>query len=65
MHNDKLLRNKPAAAYIGWAPSTLAKSRISGNGPPFLKVGKNILYRISDLDEWLESKKCFSTSNYS
>ena len=51
------LRPKEAAQYTGIAEQTLAKWRIKGRpfgeGPPFLKVGRAVLYRRNDLDRWL------------
>ena len=53
----RLLSTTEAANYLGCSASKLAKSRIKGyetDGPPFLKLGQQVLYRISDLDRWLD-----------
>lgn len=42
-----------AAAYLGVAHFTLAKWRMTGIGPPFLRIGHRIAYRIDDLDSWI------------
>ena len=34
---------------------TLVNWRLSGRGPKYLKIGARVLYRISDVDEWLRS----------
>jgi hypothetical protein len=47
------LNNHQAAAYIGHSPSWLAKSRMTGDGPPFVKTASRVVYRRQDLDEWL------------
>ncbi|MCJ8141646.1 helix-turn-helix domain-containing protein [Ancylobacter sp. A5.8] len=60
---DPILRPKEAAAAIGWAESTLAKSRLSGAGPAFLKVGKLVRYRRSDIEAWPSSRRRRSTSD--
>jgi excisionase family DNA binding protein len=52
-----------AAQYVGLSASTLAKMRLSGNSPAFLKLGRRVLYRRSDLDEWLESRIARDTSD--
>jgi excisionase family DNA binding protein len=52
-----------AARYLGLSPSTLAKMRLSGNSPAFLKLGRRVLYRRVDLDRWLESRIARNTSD--
>ena len=56
------LRRKQAAKYCQIAKSTLEKMAVFGDGPPFSKIGRTVLYDISKLDEWLESKTISSTS---
>lgn len=58
----KYLRPHEAAAYLGLAASTIAKMRMSGDGPTFIKAGpKVVLYDQKDLDAWLENRKRIST----
>ena len=52
-----------SARYMGLSASTLAKMRLSGNSPPFLKLGRRVLYRRVDLDEWLQSRIACDTSD--
>ena len=52
-----------AARYLGIAPSTLAKMRLSGRGPVFCKLGRRVIYRRMDLDAWLDSRRRRSTSD--
>ena len=52
-----------AARYMGLSASTLAKMRLSGNSPAFLKLGRRVLYRRVDLDAWLESRTARNTSD--
>jgi len=42
-----------AAAYLGRSRSWLDKARASGHGPRFLKIGSRVLYRVSDLDAYI------------
>ena len=47
------------AAYIGVSVSLLAKMRMDSDprsGPPFARIGRVIIYRRSDVDEWLAAK---------
>jgi predicted DNA-binding transcriptional regulator AlpA len=43
------------ARRTGTAADTWAKRRRTGNGPPYLKIGKSVRYRITDVDAWLAS----------
>ncbi len=55
----RLLTEKQAAPYIGMSRSFLRQSRMNGKrqnrtpGPPFLKIGRKVLYLADDLDAWL------------
>lgn len=60
----RYLRVNDAAGYTGLSASTLAKLRLRGNGPPFMKAGPRIVvYDIEDLDTWLASRRRYSTSD--
>lgn len=51
-----------AAKFIGLAKPTLDKMRLVGNGPPYVKMGKSVRYRIEDLESWVASRIVTSTS---
>ena len=34
----------------------MERKRERGPGPPFIRIGRAVRYRISDLDEWLENR---------
>ena len=62
--NLNILRPPEASAYIGLSESTLAKRRLSGEPPIFVRLGsRSIGYRREDLDVWLESCRRRSTSD--
>lgn len=62
MKSNKL-RPPAAAEYLGLSTSTLAKMRLRGDGPPYMKAGPRVVvYDQEDLDSWLESRKRRSTS---
>jgi len=52
-----------AADYLDSSPSTLAKRRMRGDGPVFLRLGRAIRYRKADLDEWMAKTAARSTSS--
>lgn len=41
---------------------TLQAWRHRGGGPPFVKVGRLVRYRLSDVESWLASRTVSSTS---
>ena len=59
---DELLTPATVAKIIHRAPNWLAKARITGAGPRFLKIGRRVLYRRSDLDAWLAKCERRSTA---
>jgi predicted DNA-binding transcriptional regulator AlpA len=52
--SEKYLKPREAAAFINSSKSTLAKLRLSGAGPKFVRIGRVIRYRQMDLDSWME-----------
>jgi excisionase family DNA binding protein len=59
----ELLTNKEAAAVLGLSPETLTNSRTTGRyGIPYLKIGKNVRYRYSDLQTWLSAQTRTTTA---
>lgn len=58
----KYLREAEATAYLGFkSPRTLRNMRCRGNGPSFLKQGRHVIYRMNDLEEWLDEKAVLKT----
>jgi hypothetical protein len=42
--------------------SWLAKARMNGDGPPYIRVGRSIRYSDAALLQWLKSRQRLSTS---
>ncbi len=65
---DTILYDEEAAGkYIGGALSpvstrTLQRWRLEGFGPTYVKLGRLVRYRQSDLESFLEERICTSTS---
>jgi excisionase family DNA binding protein len=59
----KLLTPKQAAEIIGVAEQTLAVWRSAGRHDlPFVKAGRLVRYRASDIESWLASRTATSTT---
>lgn len=52
-----------ASKYLGLSTSTLTKMRVTGAGPKFIKLSSRVLYRIADLDLWINEHVRRSTSD--
>jgi predicted DNA-binding transcriptional regulator AlpA len=59
-----LLNARKAADWTGLSASTLAKLRLSGDGPTYAKLGRRVVYRLHDLETWIEAHRFKSTSEY-
>ncbi|PKN67863.1 MAG: DNA-binding protein [Deltaproteobacteria bacterium HGW-Deltaproteobacteria-15] len=53
----KLLKDFEAATFLCVASGTMRNWRYSGQGPPYLKLGRLIRYRFSDLAIFLERRR--------
>lgn len=63
-HNPIVLNANQVAKRLGLSESTLAKMRLSGEGPPYAKLGRRVVYRPSDIDAWVTSNRYSSTAEY-
>jgi predicted DNA-binding transcriptional regulator AlpA len=59
----EVLNAGDAARFVGLSESTLAKLRLNGNGPIYCKLGRRVVYRPTDLEEWLQSRTTRDTSD--
>lgn len=54
---EELWSDKQLAAYFGMSDETLRHWRYEGRGPRYLKVGKRVRYRVSDVEAWLKQRE--------
>ena len=47
---------KEAATLLGLHDATLANWRWQGRGPCFVRVGRRVRYRLTDLAVWMDSQ---------
>ena len=60
---EELVDQKEAARLFGVSVRTMEAWRLSGRSPVYLKVGRQVRYRRSDLEAWLDGRKRRSTSD--
>lgn len=58
----KFVRTGDASRFLGLGESTLEKLRCTGGGPVFSKMGRSVIYSLSDLESWAVAKAVGSTS---
>jgi predicted DNA-binding transcriptional regulator AlpA len=59
---DPLLHPAHVAKLMGVSSSWLAKSRLTGTGPRFIKIGRAVRYAMSAVREYILSRQRTSTS---
>jgi predicted DNA-binding transcriptional regulator AlpA len=57
-----LLAPKETAGRLKVSTSWLAKARMRGDGPPFIKLGRAIRYSEAALIQWMKGQQRLSTS---
>ena len=51
------MNTREAAALLGLSPSTLARYRITGEGPWYCKLGSCVRYRGDDVEAWAADRR--------
>ena len=59
----RYLRTPEAARFLGLSGRTLEKHRTYGTGPRYSKLGGRVVYRLDDLQAWVELGAKASTSD--
>lgn len=59
---DRLLSRAEVEVNFGLSRRFLEVSAVRGDGPPMVKIGRSVRYRVADLREWIESRRVTSTA---
>ena len=59
---ERLLTPQEAADLLRVSMSWLAKARMRGDGPPYIRIGRSIRYSEAALLQWMKSRQRLSTS---
>jgi len=61
-----LLSTAKAAEYLGLRPQTLRKWRVTGDGPPYVRLGDSprarVAYKLAELEAWIAARTWRSTA---
>jgi excisionase family DNA binding protein len=57
-----LLNQGEAARLLRLSERTLERLRVIGGGPQFVKAGRSVRYRQSDIEAWIAQRVVGSTS---
>ncbi len=53
----RVIRERDASKYIALSCAFLRQGRMHGTGPAFIRIGRSILYQVTDLDDWLNAHR--------
>lgn len=56
------MKTEAAADFLQVKPTTLEQWRWNGKGPKFIKMGRSVRYRKSDLEEFISERIYGSTT---
>jgi predicted DNA-binding transcriptional regulator AlpA len=59
---ERLMTPGEAAEFLRVSVSWLSKSRMTGRGPTYLKLGRSIRYGEVAIQQWMNSRQRLSTS---
>jgi excisionase family DNA binding protein len=55
--DEKLLSTIQLAEYLGIKTSTLREYRVDRKGPPYIKIGHLVRYKVKDIEAWLATQQ--------
>ena len=61
---ERLLTPGEAANFLRLSQSWLAKARMRGDGPPYVKIGRSVRYAEGALVQWMKSNERQSTNEH-
>lgn len=62
MDTDFFLSQSDTAKFLLVSERTLERWRVTGDGPPFVKMSRRVAYRQSDLLKWTDARVFHSTT---
>lgn len=53
LNDDRLLDRSAVVAYFGISQRFLEVSATRGDGPPVVRIGRSVRYRVGDVRNWI------------
>jgi Helix-turn-helix domain len=60
--DDLVFNTQELAEYLNVSHQWLSLARRGGFGPPFMKIGTMVRYRLGDVRDWLRERVCIRTT---
>ena len=60
--DERLMTRAEVQTHFGLTQRFLEVSAVRGNGPPMVKIGRSVRYRVADLRDWIAARRVNSTS---
>lgn len=60
--HDRLISRAEVEAHFGITRRFLEIAAVRGDGPPMVKIGRSVRYRVADLRDWIDARRITSTS---
>ena len=62
LNEDRLICRADVQRHFGITQRYLEVAAVRGDGPPMIKIGRSVRYRVGDLREWIDKHRVHSTS---
>jgi Helix-turn-helix domain len=59
---DKLINTQQLSEMLQIQPSTINKARVMRTGIPFVKINRSVRYKLSDIQDYLDSNRVDTAS---
>jgi len=59
---DKLINTQQLSELLQIQPSTINKARVMRTGIPFVKINRSVRYKLSDIQDYLDSNRVDTAS---
>lgn len=63
LNDDRLLTRKEVHEHFGLTQRYLEYAVQRGGGPPLIRFGRSVRYRVGDLREWIDAKTVHRADN--
>lgn len=51
-----MINTNQLAEKLKVSPSSINKWRKTGDGPPYIRYGRKVMYRLEDVEQWLSER---------